>query len=109
MNALANFYASGLGLEQSEEKSKEWKGKYIETVNEQKLREAKEKALKQMKAELNNMDYFPAFHLFQETMQAGDGALAVFAITILPTATVSTVIDVITAPYRTTQQAMLEN
>lgn len=109
MKTAASLYKTGKGVEQSEERSKAWEDSYNEAVNEQRLKEQKDAEIQQMKVELNNMDYFPAFHLFQDVMQQGDGILAVFAITILPTATVSTVIDVITAPYRTTQQTMLEN
>ena len=69
----------------------------------------KELEIQNKREEIKNIDYFMGFHAMQDIMQESDGILAVFTITLLPTMVLTTVSDLLSAPYKTTKQIMLQN
>lgn len=109
MQTVAGLYKSGKGFEQSSGKAQEWEENYLNALNQQKMLEKKELEIQNKREEIKNIDYFMGFHAMQDIMQESDGILAVFTITLLPTMVLTTVSDLLSAPYKTTKQIMLQN
>tara|TARA_R110002167_G_scaffold96811_6_gene256030 strand:- start:342 stop:1466 length:1125 start_codon:yes stop_codon:yes gene_type:complete len=113
MKAIAGLYQSGNGLERSDSKAKDWQDKYSDLKTKQDFQASKDAELQAMKDELESADYFFALNLafknLKETYDEGDAIWVSMATISLPSMAVSTVVDLLSAPYRTTQQVMLEN
>ena len=109
MQTVAGLYKSGKGFEQSSSKAQEWEDNYLNALNQQKMLEKKEFEIQNKREEIKSIDYFMGFHAMQDIMKESDGILAVFTITLLPTMVLTTVSDLLSAPYKTTKQIMLQN
>lgn len=113
MKVVASLYQSGKGFEQSESKAKEWEDTYSEVKSQQDYQEGKAAELQAMKDEHESTDYFFALNLAYVNLKAqfdeGDSIWVPFATISAPSMAVSTVADLLSAPYRTTEQIMLQN